>query len=60
MQNSTSSHYSLQVMTVVAVVMVPLVLAYQVWTYWVFRARLIGPAATVLAVQSPDPNAGTP
>ena len=27
-------------MTVVAVIFVPIVLAYQGWTYWVFRHRL--------------------
>ena len=36
--NSTASPYSLQVMTIVAAVMVPLVLLYQGWTYYVFRA----------------------
>jgi cytochrome d ubiquinol oxidase subunit II len=37
---AASTNYTLKVMTVVAVVFVPLVLAYQAWTYWVFRARL--------------------
>ena len=37
---AASSPYTLKVMTVVAVVFVPVVLAYQAWTYWVFRARL--------------------
>jgi cytochrome d ubiquinol oxidase subunit II len=37
---ASSTHYTLTVMTVVAVAMVPIVLAYQAWTYWVFRARL--------------------
>ena len=27
-------------MTVVAVIFTPLVLAYQAWTYWVFRRRI--------------------
>ena len=44
--NSTASPYSLQVMTIVAAVMVPLVLLYQGWTYYVFRARVVGPPAT--------------
>ena len=38
--NSASSPYSLQVMTVAAAVLTPLVLLYQGWTYWVFRRRL--------------------
>jgi cytochrome d ubiquinol oxidase subunit II len=37
---TSSSHYTLTVMTIVAIVFTPLVLAYQAWTYWVFRARL--------------------
>lgn len=37
---ASSSHYTLTVMTIVAAVMVPIVLAYQAWTYWVFRHRL--------------------
>jgi len=40
--NAASSHYALQVMTVVAVIFVPLVILYQGWTYYVFRARVIG------------------
>ena len=27
-------------MTIVAVIFTPLVLAYQAWTYWVFRRRI--------------------
>jgi len=38
--NASSSHYTLVVMTVVALIFTPLVLAYQAWTYWVFRARI--------------------
>ncbi|HEY2223741.1 cytochrome d ubiquinol oxidase subunit II [Actinomycetospora sp.] len=37
---TASSPYSLQVTTVVAAVMVPVVLLYQGWTYHVFRRRL--------------------
>jgi cytochrome d ubiquinol oxidase subunit II len=37
---ASSTHYTLVVMTVVAVVFVPIVLLYQSWTYWVFRHRL--------------------
>ena len=33
-------------MTIVAAVMVPLVLLYQGWTYYVFRARVVGPSRT--------------
>lgn len=38
--NASSSEYTLRVMTIVAVIMTPLVLAYQGWTYWVFRKRI--------------------
>ncbi|MBW3084022.1 Cytochrome bd-I ubiquinol oxidase subunit 2 [Austwickia sp. TVS 96-490-7B] len=38
--NASSSEYTLQIMTGAAVVFVPIVLAYQIWTYWVFRRRL--------------------
>lgn len=37
---ASSSNYTLTVMTVVAVLLVPVVLIYQAWTYWVFRHRL--------------------
>ncbi len=40
--NASSTPYTLKVMTVVAVVMTPIVLAYQAWSYWVFRARVTG------------------
>ena len=41
--NAASGDYALKVMTVVAVVFTPLVLAYQAWNYHVFRARVVGP-----------------
>ena len=41
-ENASSAHYSLDVMTVVAAVLLPVVLLYQAWTYHVFRARLGG------------------
>lgn len=40
--NASSTHHTLAVMTGVALVMTPIVLAYQIWTYWVFRARVTG------------------
>jgi cytochrome d ubiquinol oxidase subunit II len=39
---AASSHYALAVMSVVALIFVPLVLAYQGWTYYVFRQRVGG------------------
>ena len=38
--NASSNHYALVVMTVVAVLFTPIVIAYQAWAYWVFRARV--------------------
>jgi cytochrome d ubiquinol oxidase subunit II len=38
--NASSTHYTLVVMTWVAVLLTPFVLAYQAWTYWVFRQRI--------------------
>ncbi|MFZ5897636.1 MAG: cytochrome d ubiquinol oxidase subunit II [Bacillota bacterium] len=38
--NASSSPYTLKVMTIVAVTLVPVVLLYQAWTYWVFRQRV--------------------
>ena len=38
--NASSTHYTLTVMTWVAVILTPLVLLYQGWTYWVFRKRI--------------------
>jgi cytochrome bd ubiquinol oxidase subunit II len=41
-ENASSAHYSLTVMTVVAAMLIPAVLLYEAWTYHVFRARLGG------------------
>jgi cytochrome d ubiquinol oxidase subunit II len=38
--NTASAPYSLRAMTVVVVIFLPLVLAYQTWTYYVFRRRV--------------------
>jgi cytochrome d ubiquinol oxidase subunit II len=43
--NSAAGHYSLVVMTVVAVLLMPLVLLYQGWSFHVFRRRLSAPSA---------------
>ena len=39
-QNASSSPYTLKVMTWVALLGTPVVVAYQAWTFWVFRRRL--------------------
>ncbi|ABP54786.1 cytochrome d ubiquinol oxidase subunit II [Salinispora tropica] len=38
--NAASTPYTLTIMTWVAVIFTPIVLAYQGWTYWVFRKRI--------------------
>jgi cytochrome d ubiquinol oxidase subunit II len=38
--NASSSPYTLKVMAIVAAIMVPIVLAYTAWSYWVFRKRV--------------------
>jgi cytochrome d ubiquinol oxidase subunit II len=40
--NASSSQYTLTVMSVVALIFVPIVLAYQGWTYYMFRKRISG------------------
>lgn len=50
--NASSTDYTLKVMTIVAAVFTPIVLAYQAWTYWIFRKRLS-------ADQIPTPESGT-
>lgn len=38
--NASSTPYTLTVMSWVAVAMIPIVLAYQIWTYWILRKRI--------------------
>ena len=38
--NASSSEYTLKVMTIVAVILVPIVLLYQIWTYRIFKDRV--------------------
>lgn len=40
--NSASGEYTLRIMSIVALIFVPIVIAYQTWTYWVFRKRITG------------------
>lgn len=49
--NASSTQYTLKVMTYVALVLTPIVLIYQSWTYWVFRKR-------ISATQIPSPESG--
>jgi cytochrome d ubiquinol oxidase subunit II len=50
---TATGNYALDVMTVVAVIFTPLVLAYQGWSFHVFRGRITGPPA-----ETPSPQSG--
>jgi cytochrome d ubiquinol oxidase subunit II len=39
-ENASSTDYTLTIMSWAALIFVPLVLAYQGWTYWIFRKRV--------------------
>jgi len=56
-QDTASASYALTVMTVVVAVLLPVVLAYQGWTFHVFRARLGGPQVDA---EEPGPVVTTP
>jgi len=53
--NASSTAKTLAVMTVVACIFLPFVLAYQAWTYWVFRKRLGAPPQPVAATEPQSP-----
>lgn len=38
--NTSSSAYTLKIMTVVAIIFVPIVIAYKIWVYRIFRSRV--------------------
>jgi cytochrome d ubiquinol oxidase subunit II len=38
--NAASSAYTLRIMTIIAIIFVPIMLAYQIWSYYIFRARI--------------------
>ncbi len=53
--NAASTAYTLKIMTGVAAVFTPLVIAYQAWSYWVFRQRVSGhhiPTGVALAART--------
>ena len=55
--NAASAARTLMVMTVVAIIFLPFVLAYQAWTYWVFRKRVTAPPQPA-SVPPPHPATG--
>lgn len=38
--NASSSPYTLKVITIVSLTLLPIILGYQIWTYWIFRKRV--------------------
>ncbi|MDR2465407.1 MAG: cytochrome d ubiquinol oxidase subunit II [Streptococcaceae bacterium] len=40
-KNASSSPYTLKMMTIITCTILPFVLAYTIWTYWVFRKRVV-------------------
>jgi cytochrome d ubiquinol oxidase subunit II len=63
--NTASNPYSLKAMTVVVIIFLPLVLAYQTWTYYVFRRRVSRqefqpPALSRGAAPVPEPRPAAP
>jgi cytochrome d ubiquinol oxidase subunit II len=59
--NTASPPYTLKVMTVVALVLLPIVLCYQAWSYYVFRRRITDqtfrPPPKPVAVTATGPSA---
>jgi cytochrome d ubiquinol oxidase subunit II len=57
--NTASGPYALKVMTVVVIVLLPVVLLYQAWTYYVFRRRVsqseFEPASRTSTPRGPRP-----
>ena len=65
-QNTASYPYSLKAMTVIVILFLPLVLAYQAWSYYVFRRRVSAsdfqapPAPSVPQPRATEPPATEP
>lgn len=45
-QNASSTQYTLTVMTIATCCLLPFVLAYTIWAYWIFRKRITMPVVT--------------
>src|SRR6516164_9659587 len=65
--NTASGNYTLKVMTVIAIVILPVVLAYQTWSYYVFRRRVSksefqppAPATGAAPGPAPEPQPAAP
>jgi cytochrome d ubiquinol oxidase subunit II len=58
--NAASGPYTLRVMTIVALIFTPLVLLYQGWSYWVFRARVRRPPESGATTAPSSGNSNSP
>jgi cytochrome bd ubiquinol oxidase subunit II len=58
--NASSAHYALKVMTIVALILTPVVLLYQAWTYYVLRARIGGDEVAANPLEALPPRANEP
>lgn len=50
-QNSSSTSYTLTVMTIATVCLLPFILAYTIWAYWIFRKRIALPVIQTAEVK---------
>jgi cytochrome d ubiquinol oxidase subunit II len=57
--SASSAHYTLAVMSVVALIVLPIILVYQSWSYYVFRARVTGEDVELPEALAP-PTGGSP
>ena len=55
--NTASPAYPLKVMSVIAIILLPVVLIYQTWTYYVFRRRV---STQEFQPQAPSPAPAPP
>ena len=53
--NSAAGHYALQVMSITALIFLPVVLIYQGWNYYVFRKRVSAPPSQAAPPASSAP-----
>jgi cytochrome d ubiquinol oxidase subunit II len=58
--NAASGHYALVVMSIVTVIFLPLVLLYQGWSFYVFRARVGAPAGQAVRARPHGDSRSTP
>jgi cytochrome bd ubiquinol oxidase subunit II len=57
---AASEHYTLAVMTVVVLIVLPIILVYQSWSYYVFRARVTGEEVRPPTEALARPTGGSP